>query len=179
MTPTVGTVTMAPPVGARVSMRATKGQTNRYDDFVQQINLKPGTYTSDATNLYMLEDIGNTSSMRYMLTAFPTWQQKINQNWSPDTAHVQQLSCDSHQQTCQQCNMMNVNMMTGIIMTNSTMNMMNANMMTSNMMNGNTVTGNMMNGNMMTSNMVAGNMVSNNSGHITNEGYSCYQDTSP
>jgi hypothetical protein len=68
-----------------------------YDDFVQQI--KPGTYASNGNNLYMLEDIGNTSSMRNMLMAYPTWQQKINQTWSPDTAYVQQLSCDSQCQT--------------------------------------------------------------------------------
>ena len=74
MSPPVSNITMSPPVGTRVSMRATKGQTNRYDDFVQQISLKPGTYASDGNNLYMLEDIGNTSSMRNMLTAFPTWQ---------------------------------------------------------------------------------------------------------
>ena len=80
-------------------MRATKGQTSKYDDFVQQSTLKPGTYASDGNNLYMLEDVGNTSSMRHMLTAFPTWQQKINQNWSPDTAYVQQLTCDSHHHT--------------------------------------------------------------------------------
>ena len=65
---------MSSPVGTRVSMRATKGQTSKYDDFVQQITLRPGTYASDGNNLYMLEDIGNTSSMRNMLTAFPTWQ---------------------------------------------------------------------------------------------------------
>jgi hypothetical protein len=77
----------------------------------------------------MLEDIGNTSSMRNMLTALPTWQQQIKQNWSPDTAYVQQLTCDSHHQTpwsptywnnnmaSQQSNMMNVNMMNGNMMT--------------------------------------------------------------
>ena len=155
MTPTVGTITMAPPVGARVSMRATKGQTNRYDDFVQQITLKPGTYASDGNNLCMMEDIGNKSNMLNMLKAIPTWQQKIGQNWSPDTAYVQQLAYDSHHQ-CQQCNMM-----------------------TSNMMNGNMMTSNMMNGNMMTSNMMNGNMMTNNSGYLANEGYGCYQDYSP
>ena len=36
----------------------------------------------------MLEDISNTSSMRNMLTAYPTWQQKINQTWAPDTTYV-------------------------------------------------------------------------------------------
>jgi hypothetical protein len=79
-------MTVSTPVGTRVSMRANKGQTSTYDDFLQQITLKPGTYASDGNNLYMLEDIGNTSSMRNLLTTFPTWQQKINQTWSPDTA---------------------------------------------------------------------------------------------
>ena len=35
--------TMSTPVGNRVSIRATKGQTSKYDDFVQQITLKKGT----------------------------------------------------------------------------------------------------------------------------------------
>jgi hypothetical protein len=162
MTPPASTITMAPPVGARVSMRATKGQTNRYDDFVQQITLKPGTYASDGNNLYMMEDIGNKSNMLNMLKAIPTWQQKIGQNWSPDTAYVQQLSCDSHHQT-------------PWIPTywNTDMSGQQCNMMTSNMMNGNMMSNNMMNGNMMTS-----NMMTNNSGYLTNEGYSCYQDYS-
>ena len=76
---------MSTPVGNRVSIRATKGQTSKYDDFVQQITLKTGTYASDGNNLYLLEDI---------------WQkQKIDQTWSPDTAYVQHLTCDSHCQT--------------------------------------------------------------------------------
>ena len=78
---------MTMPVGTRVSMRVNKGQTSKNNDFVQQITLKPGTYASDGNNLYMLEDIGNTSSIRNMLTAYPTWQQKINQTWPPDTAN--------------------------------------------------------------------------------------------
>ena len=92
--------TMSTPVGNRVSIRATKGQTSKYDDFVQQITLKTGTYASDGNNLYLLEDISNTSSTRNMLTALPIWQkQKIDQTWSPDTAYVQHLTCDSHCQT--------------------------------------------------------------------------------
>jgi hypothetical protein len=35
-------------------MRTNKGQTSKYDDFVQQITLKPGTYASDGNNLFML-----------------------------------------------------------------------------------------------------------------------------
>jgi hypothetical protein len=167
---------MSSPVGTRVSMRATKGQTNRYDDFVQPINFKPGTYASDGNNLIMLEDIGNTSSMRNILTALPTWQQKINQNWSPDTAYVQQLTGDSHHQTpwsptywntdmaSQQSNMMNINMMNRNMMTNNNMNMMNANILTNNMMN---------------TNMLNSNMMAYNSGFLNNEGYSCYEDSSP
>ena len=123
-------MTMSTPVGTRVSMRANKGQTSKYDDFVQQITLMPGTYASDGNNLYMLEDIGNTNSMRNMLKAYPTWQQKINQTWSPDTAYVQQLACDGHCQTSwsptyrntdmdsQQGVMMNDNMMTNNIKIN-------------------------------------------------------------
>ena len=65
-------MTMSTPVGTRVSMRANKGQTSKYDDFVQQITLMPGTYASDGNNLYMLEDIGNTNRMRNMLKAYPT-----------------------------------------------------------------------------------------------------------
>ena len=34
-------MTTSTPVGARVNMRANKGQTSKYDDFVQQITLKP------------------------------------------------------------------------------------------------------------------------------------------
>ena len=41
MTPPVSNITMSLPVGTRVSMRSTNGQTNKYDDFVQQITLKP------------------------------------------------------------------------------------------------------------------------------------------
>ena len=155
MSPPVGNITMSPPAGTRVSMRATKGQTTKYDDFVQQITLKPGTYASNGNNLYMMEDVGNKSNMLNMLTALPTWRQKIDQNWSPDTAYVQQLACDSHHQ-CQQYNMM-----------------------TNNMRNGNMMTNNMMYGNLMTGNMLNGNMMNNNSGYLANEGYSCYQDYSP
>ena len=40
MTQPVSNMTMSPPVGTRVSMRSTN--TNKYDDFVQQITLRPG-----------------------------------------------------------------------------------------------------------------------------------------
>ena len=62
-------MTMFTPVGTRVSMRANKGQTSKNDDFVQQITLNPGTYASDSNNLYMLEDVGNTNSMRNIIKA--------------------------------------------------------------------------------------------------------------
>ena len=138
---------MSPPVGTRFSMRATKGQTTKYDDFVQQITLKPGTYASDGNNLYMLEDIGNMSNMMNMLKAIRTWQQKNNQNWSPDAAYVQQLTFDSHHQTpgrqhtgtptldmtSQQSNVMNINMMNSNIMTNTGRNMMYTNALTNTM----------------------------------------------
>ena len=35
MTPPVSNITMSAPVGTRVSMRSTKWQTNKYNDFVQ------------------------------------------------------------------------------------------------------------------------------------------------
>ena len=183
-------MTMSTPVGTRVSMRANKGQTSKYDDFLQQITLKPGTYASDGNNLYMLEDIGNTSSMRNLLTTFPTWQQKINQTWSPDTAYVQQLACDSHCQTpwsptywntdmaSQQGVVMNTNVMNDNMMNN---NRMYANMMTHNMMTNNS--GNMMNTdvltNMMNTNMMNSNVMSYKRGYLNNDGYSCYEDSSP
>ena len=69
------------PVGTRVSMRANKWQTSKYSDFMQQMILKPGTYASDGNNLLMLDEIANKSSMRDMLTAYPTWQQNNNQTW--------------------------------------------------------------------------------------------------
>ena len=47
---------MQVPVITRVSARANKGQTSRYDDFVQQITLAPGRYAYDGSNLYKLED---------------------------------------------------------------------------------------------------------------------------
>ena len=124
----------------------------------------------------MLEDIGNTSNMMNMLKAIPTWQQKNNQNWSPDAAYVQQLTCDSHHQppwsptywntdmTSQQSNRMNVNMMNGNMMTNTGGNMMYTNALTNTMMN--TI-------------MMNSDVITNNSGYNNNEGYSCYEDYSP
>jgi hypothetical protein len=148
---------------------------------VQQITLKLGTYASDGNNLYMLEDIGKTSSMRNMLTAYPTWQQKINQTWVPDTAYVQQLACDSHCQTPWSPTYWNTDMASqqGVVMNGNMMNgnMMNNNMMTNtsrNMMNSNVLTNNMMNNNMMNS-----NMMTYSSGYLNNDGYSYYEDYSP
>ena len=99
MPPLSSSMTMSPPVGTKVSMRSTKGQTNRYDDFVQQLTLRPGTYVSDGNNLYMLEEVGNKSNVMNMVTTIPPWQQKLGQNLSPDTAYACQLTCDSHHQT--------------------------------------------------------------------------------
>jgi hypothetical protein len=73
-------MTMSTPVGTRVSMRANKGQTSKYDDFVQPITVKPGTYASDGNNLYMLEDVGNTNSIRNMLTAYPPGSSRSTSN---------------------------------------------------------------------------------------------------
>jgi hypothetical protein len=66
--------------------------------------------------------------------------------------------------TSQQSNMMTSNMMYGNMMTNIGGNMMTSNMMTSNMMNGN----------MMTNTGV--DMMNTNSGYLTIEGYSCFED---
>ena len=106
-----------------------------------------------------------------MLTALPTWQQKVNQNWSPDTAYVQQLTCDSLHQTPWSATYSNndmasqqINLMNGNMMTNNSMNMMNTNMLTNNMMN---------------TNMMNSNIMNYNSGFLNNEGYSCYEDSSP
>jgi hypothetical protein len=120
---------------------------------VPQITLKPGTYASDSNNLYMLEDIGNTSSVRNMLTAFPTWRQKINQTWSPDTAYVQHLACDRHCQTPWSPTYWNTNMVRqqGVVMNNYMMN------------------DNMMNDNMMNSNMIY------NSGYLNNDSFAHHQ----
>ena len=69
------------PVGTRVSNRANKGQTSKYDDFVQHINLAPGTYACDGANLYKLEDTNTIN----------------HQVWTPDTAYVQALTHDRYQ----------------------------------------------------------------------------------
>ena len=82
---------MTMPVSTRVSSRIIKGQTSKYDDFAQQIALKPGTYASDGTNLFKLEDIGNTSNMNLHVT-YPSWQPNNPQTWS-------HLDCDGYQQT--------------------------------------------------------------------------------
>ena len=65
----------------RVSARANKGQTSRYDDFVQHINLVPGTYACDGANLYKLEDTNSNN----------------HQVWTPDAAYVQALIADGYQ----------------------------------------------------------------------------------
>ena len=75
------------PVSTRVSARTTKGQTTRYDDYVQQINLRPGTYVTDGIRLFKLEDTSNMSSMVYA-----NQQQNPQLAWPPATACVQQLN---------------------------------------------------------------------------------------
>ena len=69
------------PVSTRVSTRANKGQTSKYEDFVQHINLMPGTYACDGANLYKLEDTNSTN----------------HQVWTPDTAYVQAVTHDRYQ----------------------------------------------------------------------------------
>ena len=69
------------PVSTRASARANKGQTSRYDDFVQQITLAPGRYAYNGSNLYKLEDTSINN----------------HQVWAPDTACVQALACEMYQ----------------------------------------------------------------------------------
>ena len=75
-TPTLNQEPVVVPMSTRVSARSNKGMTRRYDDFVQQISLKPGTYASDGTNLFKLEDIGNRT-MEHLHRQQNTWQQNI------------------------------------------------------------------------------------------------------
>ena len=72
------------PVRTRVSARSNKGQTTRYDDFVQQINLRPGNYATDGIRLFILEETNNMSSMAYI-----NQQQNTQLAWSPEAAYVQ------------------------------------------------------------------------------------------
>ena len=44
----------------RVSSRSNKGQTSKYDEFVQQLTIEPGNYVTDGINLFKME---NTSNM--------------------------------------------------------------------------------------------------------------------
>ena len=108
----------------------------------------------------------------------------------PVARHIQQLACDSHCQTpwsptywntdlaSQQGVVMNTNVMNDNMMNN---NRMYANMMTHNMMTNNS--GNMMNTdvltNMMNTNMMNSNVMSYKRGYLNNDGYSCYEDSSP
>ena len=71
----------------RVSARSNKRQTTRYDDFVQQINLRPGNYATDGIRLFRMEETNNMSSM-----ACTNQQQNTQLAWSPDTPYVQQLN---------------------------------------------------------------------------------------
>ena len=71
-------MSMSTPAYTRQSSRVNKGQTTRYDDFVQQVTIKPGTYVSDGTNLYKLEDTSET-------------------NMNMNTAYIQQLPSDGYQ----------------------------------------------------------------------------------
>ena len=70
-----------------VSARSNKGQTTRYDDFVQQITLRPGNYATDGIRLFRLEETNSMSSM-----ACTNQQQNTQLAWSPDAAYVQQLN---------------------------------------------------------------------------------------
>ena len=69
----------------RVSARSNKRQTTRYDDFVQQINLKSGNYAIDGIRLFRLEETNNMSS-----TSCTNQQQNTQLAWSPDAAYAQQ-----------------------------------------------------------------------------------------
>ena len=72
---------MQVPVSTRVSSRANMGQTSRYNDFMQHINLAPGTYACGEAHLYKLEDTS-------------TYNRQV---WTPDTAYVQALTYDRYQ----------------------------------------------------------------------------------
>ena len=71
----------------RVSSRSKNGQTTRYDDFVQQINLKSGNYATDGIRLFRLEETNNMSSM-----SCTNQQQNTQLAWSLDAAYAQQLN---------------------------------------------------------------------------------------
>ena len=71
-------------VSPRVSARANKGKTSRYDDFVQQITTKVQQITNQVqqiANLYKLEDTGINN----------------HQVWKSDTAYLQYMPSDRHQ----------------------------------------------------------------------------------
>ena len=80
-------VPVQPPQMTRVSARSNKGQTTRYNDFVQQINLKSGNYAIDGIRLFRLEETNNMSS-----TSCTNQQQNTQLAWSPDAAYAQQLN---------------------------------------------------------------------------------------
>ena len=80
-------VSVQPPQMPRVSSRSNKGQTTRYDDFVQQINLKSGNYATDGIRLFRLEETNNMSSM-----SCTNQKQNTQLAWSLDAAYVQQLN---------------------------------------------------------------------------------------
>ena len=80
-------VSVQPPQMPRVSARSNKRQTTRYDDFVQQINLKSGNYAIDGIRLFRLEETNNMSS-----TSCTNQQQNTQLAWSPDAAYAQQLN---------------------------------------------------------------------------------------
>ena len=46
------------PTSRRVSTRPNKGQTSKYDDFVEQLNIEPGNYMTDSITLFKMEETG-------------------------------------------------------------------------------------------------------------------------
>ena len=52
----------------RVSSRSNKGQTSKYDEFVQQLTIEPGNYVTDGINLFKME---NTSTWPWTCSTPP------------------------------------------------------------------------------------------------------------
>ena len=70
---------MHTPVSPRVSARANKGKTSRYDDFVQQITAKVQQITQQ------VQQIANTYNLD---------ENNNNQTWTANPAYIQYLPID-------------------------------------------------------------------------------------
>ena len=73
------------PTSRRVSTRPNKGQTSKYDDFVEQLNLEPGNYMTDDKTLFRMEETGTPAiNMSYVPHPYQTWPLH--------TAHIQNIT---------------------------------------------------------------------------------------